>query len=67
MNRSPNKSALYAWQRTNVDALNRIARDRFALDGRLTGPELTAPGDRHYRLGDRIVNSPSYAVTARTS
>jgi conjugative relaxase-like TrwC/TraI family protein len=48
-------AAMYAWQRTNVDALNRIARDRFAVDGRLTGPELVAPGGRHYRLGDRIV------------
>jgi hypothetical protein len=48
-------AAMYAWQRTNVDALNRLARDRFALDGRLTGPELVAPGGRHYGLGDRIV------------
>jgi len=39
----------------NVDALNRIARDRFALDGRLTGPEVVAPGGRHYSVGDRIV------------
>jgi hypothetical protein len=48
-------TAMYAWRRTNVDALNRIARDRFAVDGRLTGPELVAPGGHHYRLGDRIV------------
>jgi conjugative relaxase-like TrwC/TraI family protein len=48
-------AAMYAWQRTNVDALNRLARDRVALDGRLTGPDLVAPGGRHYRLGDRIV------------
>ena len=48
-------AAMYAWRRTNVDALNRIVRDRFALDGRLTGPELVAPGGRHFRLGDRIV------------
>ena len=40
----------------NVDALNRIARDRFALDGRLTGPEVVAPGGRHYSVGDRIVS-----------
>ena len=48
-------AAMYAWRRTNVDALNRLARDRFALDGRLTGPELAAPGGRHYSVGDRIV------------
>jgi hypothetical protein len=38
-----------------VDALNRIARDRFALDGRLTGPDLVAPGGRYYSAGDRVV------------
>ncbi|MGH8993112.1 MAG: ATP-dependent DNA helicase, partial [Acidimicrobiia bacterium] len=48
-------AAMYAWRRTSVDALNRIARDRFALDGRLTGPDLAAPGGRHYSTGDRIV------------
>jgi hypothetical protein len=32
-----------------VDALNRLARDRFALDGRLTGPDLTAPGGQDQR------------------
>jgi conjugative relaxase-like TrwC/TraI family protein len=48
-------AAMYAWRRTNVDALNRLARDRFAIDGRLTGPDLVAPGGRHYSAGDRIV------------
>jgi hypothetical protein len=48
-------AAVYAWRRTNVDVLNRLARDRFALDGRLTGPDLAAPGGRHYFVGDRIV------------
>jgi hypothetical protein len=48
-------AAMYAWRRTNVDALNRLARDRFALDGRLAGPDLIAPGGRHYGAGDRIV------------
>jgi conjugative relaxase-like TrwC/TraI family protein len=47
-------AAMYAWRRTNVDALNRLARDRFALDGRRTGPDLAA-GGRHYTAGDRIV------------
>jgi conjugative relaxase-like TrwC/TraI family protein len=48
-------AAMYAWRRTNVDTLNRIARDCFALDGRLTGPELVAPGGRHYSAGDLVV------------
>ena len=48
-------AAMYAWRRTNVDALNRLARHRFALDGRLTGPEFVASGGRPYQVGDRIV------------
>jgi hypothetical protein len=46
--------AMYAWRRTNVDALNRIARDRCAIAGRLHGPDLAADG-RHYSAGDLIV------------
>src|SRR5581483_9499283 len=53
--RAGRDAAMYAWRRTNVDVLNRLARDRFALDGRLTGPELAAPGGRSYCVGDRIV------------
>jgi conjugative relaxase-like TrwC/TraI family protein len=48
-------TAMYAWRRTNVDALNRLARDRFALDGRLTGRDLVAPSGRRFAVGDRIV------------
>jgi hypothetical protein len=48
-------AAMYAWRRTNVDALNRLARDRYAINGRLTGPDLAAPGGRHYSVGDQIV------------
>jgi ATP-dependent exoDNAse (exonuclease V) alpha subunit len=48
-------AAMYAWRRTTVDALNRLARDRFAIDGRLSGPDLAAPGGRYYSAGDRIV------------
>ena len=47
--------AMYAWRRTNVDELNRIARDRCALAGRLYGPDLEAAGGRHYSAGDLIV------------
>lgn len=48
-------SMMLAWRRTNVDALNRAARQLCDERGQLDGPELTAPGGRHYRAGDRIV------------
>ena len=47
--------AMYAWRRTNVDALNRRARDVWALAGRLSGSYVRAPGGRCYSVGDRIV------------
>jgi ATP-dependent exoDNAse (exonuclease V) alpha subunit len=47
-------AAMYAWRRTNVDDLNRLARDRWAIAGRLHGPNLAADG-RHYAAGDLIV------------
>jgi conjugative relaxase-like TrwC/TraI family protein len=46
--------AMYAWRRTNVDDLNRLARDRWAIAGRLHGPTLDS-GGRHYAAGDLIV------------
>jgi conjugative relaxase-like TrwC/TraI family protein len=49
------ETAMYAWRRANVEELNRRARARMAADGRLSGPELTAPGARRYAAGDRIV------------
>ncbi|MGH3372522.1 MAG: MobF family relaxase, partial [Nocardioidaceae bacterium] len=48
-------AAMYAWQRRNVDALNQLGRQRWADEGRLTGPELVAPGGRRYQTGDWIV------------
>jgi hypothetical protein len=48
-------SMMLAWRRTNVDALNRAARQLCDERGQLDGPEITAPGGRHYRAGDRIV------------
>ncbi len=42
-------------RRANVAELNRLARERMAAEGRLTGPELVAPGGAHYAAGDRIV------------
>ncbi|MGH9003003.1 MAG: AAA family ATPase, partial [Acidimicrobiia bacterium] len=49
------ETAMYAWRRANVEELNHRARVRMAADGRLSGPELTAPGGRRYAAGDRIV------------
>jgi len=46
---------MLAWKRANVDALNTAARQIWADRGRLSGPEITAPGGRPYRAGDRIV------------
>jgi hypothetical protein len=48
-------TALLAWRRANVEELNGRARERMAEAGRLTGPELVAPGGRVYRAGDRVV------------
>jgi conjugative relaxase-like TrwC/TraI family protein len=48
-------AAMYAWRRANVEELNRRARERMAAAGRLSGPELVAPGGRSYADGDRVV------------
>ncbi len=46
---------LLAWRRANVAELNRGARVWMEGSGRLSGPELVAPGGRGYRAGDRVV------------
>ena len=46
---------LLAYRRDNVEALNRVARDLWERSGRLTGPELVAPGGRTYRAGDQVI------------
>ncbi|MDQ2729157.1 MAG: AAA family ATPase [Actinomycetota bacterium] len=46
---------LVAYRHENVDALNAAARAVFEQVGLLTGPELTAPGGRSYRIGDRVI------------
>jgi hypothetical protein len=48
-------SLLLAYRRDNVEMLNRAARDLWERSGRLTGPELEAPGGRTYRAGDRVI------------
>ena len=48
-------ATMFAWRRANVAELNRLARDQMAAEGRLSGPELVAPGGANYAAGDRIV------------
>ena len=47
--------SMYAWRRANVAELNELARERWAAEGRLRGPELTVPGGRTYAAGDLVV------------
>ncbi len=54
---------MLAWRRDNVDALNQLARHAYAERGWLTGPEVTAPGGRRYRRGDRIVTLAPHRQT----
>jgi hypothetical protein len=49
-------TALFAWRRANVAALNHKARDWMGATGRLSGPELVCPGGLAYRAGDRVVS-----------
>jgi len=46
---------LVAYHRSSVDTLNQAARAMWDRLGRLSGPELEAPGGRRYRAGDRVV------------
>lgn len=46
---------MVAYRRDNVEALSAAARALFDKAGLLTGPELTAPGGRTYRAGDRVI------------
>ena len=48
-------TAMFAWRRANVAELNRLAREKMAAEGRLSGPELGAPGGTRYAAGDHIV------------
>lgn len=58
---------MLAWRRANVDALNHLARHAYTERGWLTGPEITAPGGRRYRQGDRVVTLAPYAGLTVTS
>ena len=48
-------TAMLAWRHVNVAELNRRARVAMDEAGRLSGPELVAPGGRAYRAGDCVV------------
>ena len=48
-------AAMYAWRRTNVDALNRLARDRFAPTAASPAPNSSLPAAATTAVGDRIV------------
>lgn len=48
-------TVLLAWRRRDVAALNARARQHLVHAGRITGPELEAPGGRRYGAGDRVV------------
>jgi hypothetical protein len=46
---------LVAYHRDAVETLNRAAREVWEKLGKLSGPEIEAPGGRHYRAGDRVI------------
>jgi conjugative relaxase-like TrwC/TraI family protein len=48
-------TTMVAWRHASVDALNEEAREAYAALGRLSGPEIEAPGGRRYRAGDRML------------
>ncbi|HEX2700491.1 MAG TPA: AAA family ATPase, partial [Acidimicrobiales bacterium] len=53
--RSGHDTALLAWRRRDVAALNVLARARMVAFGEVGGPELEAPGGRRHAAGDRVV------------
>jgi conjugative relaxase-like TrwC/TraI family protein len=54
-------AAMFAYRRHNVAELNARARLRWQAAGRLSGPEVAAPGGAVYQAGDRIVTLASGA------
>jgi ATP-dependent exoDNAse (exonuclease V) alpha subunit len=50
-----NETLMLAYRRDSVEALNQTARRLFDAAGLLSGPDLTAPGGKRYRAGDRII------------
>jgi hypothetical protein len=67
-NAAGQQTAMFAWRRANVDALNQAARIRMEQTGRLTGPEVICPGGAAYRAGDEVVSlAPGPGGTLLTS
>jgi hypothetical protein len=61
-------TALYAWRRANVAALNGRARTWMGAAGQLSGPEVVCPGGLAYRAGDQVVTlAPGPGGTLVTS
>jgi ATP-dependent exoDNAse (exonuclease V) alpha subunit len=46
---------LVAYHRDAVETLNEVAREVWEKLGKLSGPEIEAPGGRRYRAGDRVI------------
>jgi hypothetical protein len=46
---------LIAYHRDAVETLNKVAREVWEKLGKLSGPEIEAPGGRCYRAGDRVI------------
>jgi hypothetical protein len=49
------EALLVAYHRDSVEALNRAAREAWQKVGKLSGPELEAPGGWRYRAGDQLI------------
>lgn len=60
-------TAMLAWKRVSVDALNELGRQAYVERGWLAGEELIAPGGKRYRAGDRIVTLAPFGGTVVTS
>jgi conjugative relaxase-like TrwC/TraI family protein len=59
---------MLAWQRQNVAALNRLARDAARQRGWLQGPDLELPDGRLFAIGDIVVMlAPNYEGQLVTS
>jgi len=49
------EALLVAYHRDSVEGLNRAGREAWERLGKLSGPDLEAPGGRSYRAGDRVI------------
>jgi ATP-dependent exoDNAse (exonuclease V) alpha subunit len=49
------EAVLLAWRRRDVADLNDRVRQRRRAAGAISGPEVEAPGGKHYAAGDRVI------------